>query len=89
MFYPLDGRPFVVPLALRVMISSQKILFVFGFDGSAGLYIHPNICTRASSRAPANKDSSIAREPFMLAFRLTSGRVRLFARGFVDQATTS
>ena len=43
LFYPLDNKPFISPLALpgdNISIDSFK---AFYFDGSQGLYIHPNI----------------------------------------------
>ena len=43
MFYPLDGRPFVVPLALPGDDIKPDDFVCFWFDGTAGLYIHPNI----------------------------------------------
>ena len=43
LFYPLDGRPFVVPLALPGDEVTPEDFVCFRFDGSAGLYIHPDI----------------------------------------------
>ena len=43
MFYPLDNRPFVVPLALPGDDVKPDDFVCFWFDGSKGLYIHPNI----------------------------------------------
>ena len=43
LFFPLDGRPFVVPLALPGDDVKPDDFVCFWFDGSAGLYIHPNI----------------------------------------------
>lgn len=43
LFFPLDGRPFVVPLALPGDDIAPEKFTTFWFDGSAGLYIHPNI----------------------------------------------
>ncbi|WP_439817080.1 ureidoglycolate lyase [Zavarzinia sp. CC-PAN008] len=43
MFFPLDGKPFVVPLALPGDDVTPEDFVAFWFDGSCGLYIHPNI----------------------------------------------
>ena len=43
LFYPLDGKPFVVPLALPGDDVTPDDFVCFWFDGSQGLYIHPNI----------------------------------------------
>lgn len=43
LFYPLDGRPFVVPLALPGDDIGPQNFVCFWFDGSQGLYIHPNV----------------------------------------------
>jgi hypothetical protein len=43
LFFPLDRRPFIVPLALPGDDVSPKDFIAFYFDGSCGLYIHPNI----------------------------------------------
>lgn len=43
MFYPLDRKPFVVPLALPGDDVTPEKFVCFRFDGSAGLYIHPSI----------------------------------------------
>jgi ureidoglycolate hydrolase-like protein len=43
MFFPLDRRPFVVPLALPGDDIRPDNFVCFRFDGSAGLYIHPNV----------------------------------------------
>ena len=43
LFYPLDNKPFISPLALpgdNISIDSFK---AFYFNGRQGLYIHPNI----------------------------------------------
>ena len=43
MFYPLDGKPFVVPVALPGDdIAPQDVVALY-CDGSRGLYIHPGI----------------------------------------------
>ena len=43
MFYPLDGKPFVVPVALPGdNIAPQDVVALY-CDGSRGLYIHPGI----------------------------------------------
>lgn len=42
-FYPLDKRPFCVPLALPGDDVTPEQFVCFRFDGSQGLYIHPNI----------------------------------------------
>ncbi|MEQ1517169.1 MAG: ureidoglycolate lyase [Usitatibacteraceae bacterium] len=42
-FYPLDHRPFYVPLALPGDDVTPESFVCFRFDGTAGLYIHPNI----------------------------------------------
>lgn len=43
MFFPLDPGPFVVPLALPGDDVKPEDFVAFWFDGSKGLYIHPNI----------------------------------------------
>ena len=43
LFYPLDHQPFVVPLALPGDDITPQDFIGFWFDGSQGLYIHPNI----------------------------------------------
>jgi hypothetical protein len=43
MFYPLDGKPFMVPLALPGDDVKPEHFVCFRFDGRQGLYIHPNI----------------------------------------------
>jgi hypothetical protein len=43
LFYPQDPQPFVVPLALPGDDIKPEDFVSFWFDGSCGLYIHPNI----------------------------------------------
>jgi hypothetical protein len=43
LFYPLDRKPFYVPLALPGDDVQPDDFICFRFDGSQGLYIHPNI----------------------------------------------
>lgn len=43
MFYPVDNKPFVVPVALPGDDLSLDKIIAFWCDGSKGLYIHPNI----------------------------------------------
>lgn len=43
LFFPLDGKPFVVPLALPGDDVKPEDFICFRFDGSKGVYIHPNI----------------------------------------------
>jgi hypothetical protein len=43
LFFPLDNRPFVVPLALPGDDLKPEKVVAFWCDGSRGLYIHPNI----------------------------------------------
>jgi hypothetical protein len=43
LFFPLDGRPFYVPLALPGDDIAPEQFVCFRFDGRHGLYIHPNI----------------------------------------------
>ena len=43
LFFPLDRQPFVVPLALPGDDVKPSDFVCFWFDGSSGLYIHPNI----------------------------------------------
>ncbi|MBN3564294.1 ureidoglycolate lyase [Aliamphritea spongicola] len=43
MFYPLDNKPFVVPVALPGDDLTPDKVVAFWCDGSRGLYIHPNI----------------------------------------------
>jgi hypothetical protein len=43
LFFPLDRRPFYVPLALPGDDVTPQRFVCFHFDGQQGLYIHPNI----------------------------------------------
>jgi ureidoglycolate hydrolase len=43
MFFPLDEQPFYVPLALPGDDVAPEKFVCFRFDGSRGLYIHPNV----------------------------------------------
>ena len=43
LFFPLERRPFMVPLALAGDDVRPEDFVCFRFDGSHGLYIHPNI----------------------------------------------
>jgi hypothetical protein len=43
LFFPLDPRPFYVPLALPGDDVTPERFVCFRFDGRHGLYIHPNI----------------------------------------------
>ncbi|MEP4039297.1 ureidoglycolate lyase [Pseudophaeobacter sp.] len=43
LFFPLDNKPFIVPLALPGDNLSPEKVVAFWCDGSKGLYIHPNI----------------------------------------------
>lgn len=43
LFFPLDRRPFYVPLALPGDDVTPERFTCFRFDGSQGVYIHPNI----------------------------------------------
>jgi ureidoglycolate lyase len=43
LFYPQDGTPFVVPLALPGDDVTPEKFVTFWCDGRRGLYIHPNI----------------------------------------------
>ena len=43
MFFPLDNKPFVVPVALPGDDLTPDKVVAFWCDGSRGLYIHPNI----------------------------------------------
>lgn len=43
LFYPMDRRPFYVPLALPGDDVTPQHFVCFRFDGKQGLYIHPNI----------------------------------------------
>ncbi len=43
MFYPLEPKPFYVPLALPGDDVSPEKFICFRFDGRQGLYIHPDI----------------------------------------------
>jgi ureidoglycolate lyase len=43
LFYPLDGRGFVVPLALPGDDVTPQRFVSFYCDGSRGLYLHPNV----------------------------------------------
>jgi hypothetical protein len=43
LFFPLDRQPFYVPLALPGDDITPQRFVCFRFDGSQGLYIHPNI----------------------------------------------
>ncbi len=43
MFFPLEPKPFMVPLALPGDDVTPEQFVCFRFDGHQGLYIHPNI----------------------------------------------
>lgn len=43
LFFPIDRAPFYVPLALAGDDVTPQRFVCFRFDGSQGLYIHPNI----------------------------------------------
>ena len=43
LFYPVDRRPFVVPLALPGDDVRPDDFVCFVFDGTSGLYIHPGV----------------------------------------------
>ncbi len=43
MFFPLERKPFVVPMALPGDDVKPEHFKTFWFDGSAGLYMHPNV----------------------------------------------
>jgi hypothetical protein len=43
LFFPIDRRPFYVPLALPGDDITPERFVCFRFDGRQGLYIHPNI----------------------------------------------
>jgi hypothetical protein len=43
LFFPLDKKPFLVPLALPGDDVKPADFVCFRFDGSRGLYIHPNV----------------------------------------------
>ena len=43
LFFPLDRKPFLVPLALPGDDVKPQDFVCFRFDGGQGLYIHPNI----------------------------------------------
>ena len=43
LFFPLDGTPFVVPVALPGDDLTPEDVVAFWCDGAKGLYIHPNI----------------------------------------------
>ena len=43
LFYPLDRRPFYVPLALPGDDITPERFVCFRFDGDRGLYIHPSV----------------------------------------------
>jgi hypothetical protein len=43
LFFPLDARPFVVPLALPGDDVRPEDFVAFRFDGARGLYIHANV----------------------------------------------
>lgn len=75
MFFPLEGRPFVVPVALPGDDLVPGDIVAFWCDGSRGLYIHPSIwhegvfvCSGAQSfrdrqgRVHARVSCNVARE---------------------------
>lgn len=43
LFFPLDAKPFLVPLALPGDDVRPEQFVCFRFDGTRGLYIHPNV----------------------------------------------
>ena len=42
-FFPIEKKPFVVPVALPGDDLKPENIVVFWSDGSKGIYIHPNI----------------------------------------------
>tara|TARA_Y100001934_G_scaffold42017_1_gene50489 strand:- start:9314 stop:10042 length:729 start_codon:yes stop_codon:yes gene_type:complete len=64
LFMPLDNKPFIVPLALPGDDVQPGDFVAFTFDGSTGLYIHPNIWhegvfTRAGSQRFFDKQGAV------------------------------
>lgn len=43
LFYPLNGKSFVVPLALPGDDVTPECFVTFWCDGRRGLYLHPNV----------------------------------------------
>jgi ureidoglycolate lyase len=43
LFFPLDGQPFIVPMALPGDDVRPEQFKTFWFDGARGLYMHPNV----------------------------------------------
>lgn len=43
LFFPLDNKPFIVPVALPGDNLTPEMVVAFWCDGARGLYIHPNI----------------------------------------------
>ncbi len=43
LFFPLEKKPFVVPMALPGDDVTPENFHTFWFDGSAGLYMHPDV----------------------------------------------
>ena len=43
MFFPLEKKPFVVPMALEGDDVTPEKFTTFWFDGTHGLYMHPNV----------------------------------------------
>ena len=59
LFYPMDGQPFVVPVAMPGDDLSLHDIVAFWCDGSRGLYIHPGIWHEGvfpSTRAQSFRD---------------------------------
>ena len=59
LFYPMDGQPFVVPVALPGDDLVLEQIVAFWCDGSQGLYIHPGIWHEGvfpSTRAQSFRD---------------------------------
>ena len=89
LFFPLDRRPFLVPLALPGDDVTPQRFVCFRFDGTRGLYIHPNIWHEGVF-APARHAALLRQAGRRPRARLGGfrARIRLPARGG-DQRVTN
>ena len=58
LFFPTESQEYISPLALPGDNIQPENFIAFYFDGSKGLYIHPNICLLYTSPSPRDKRQS-------------------------------
>jgi ureidoglycolate hydrolase len=72
LFFPLDARPYVVPLAKPGDDVRPEDFVAFRFDGRQGLYIHANVWHEGVFACRARSASSTSRARCTRASRSTS-----------------